>query len=147
MSIKLTRRNERLIMAGREQVWQAFSQISEWPAWSPGIREINELQPGLAGSSFTLSLSPWGLSITAQARLETVQTGRHLSYVGQKLGIRTRHSFSFLDAGKNTQAVSVEELWGWPLLLLYPFVSLDRLDQAGRLWLQALALKAETGAF
>jgi hypothetical protein len=62
LSITLTRRNERLIMAGREQVWQAFSRISDWPAWSPCIKEINNLRPGLAGSSFTLSLSPWGLS-------------------------------------------------------------------------------------
>jgi hypothetical protein len=63
------------------------------------------------------------------------------------LGISTRHSISFLDAGKNTQAVSVEELWGWPLLLLRPFICLDRLNQAGQLWLQALAHKAETGVY
>ena len=143
MSIKLTLQNERLIMARRPEVWRAFSQISQWPQWNPWVKQMLEIKPLLAGSSFELSLAPLGLHFSAPARLEEVVVNQRLSYSGAWLGIRTRHSFSFWDKGACTQVVSLEEIWGWPLVFLRPFVSLQRLNQASQLWLKSLAERAE----
>ena len=143
MSVSLTLRNERLIRARPEKVWLVFSRITDWPSWNPQVDQVSRVLPGLTGSRFSLSLSPLGLPMRVQAELEQVLEGRLVSYRGQWLGIETRRSFSFLEVGGGTQVVSLEELWGWPLILMRPFISLEGLNRAAQDWLESLAARAE----
>jgi len=60
-----------ILAAPREDVWKAIYAIESWPAWWPGVRSVEQLEPGDADGIGALYGHEWRSVIPYPVRFET----------------------------------------------------------------------------
>lgn len=132
-------KQEILIDAPLETVWQLESDIAHWADWNPEISASaleGDLRPGTV-----LRWKAAGFSIAAT--LDVVEPPHRLIWTGKSFGSRAEDAWRFeATAQGGTRVIEQDSLWGWMPRLMSLF---DRhwLDKALTKSLQALKAQAE----
>ena len=131
-------REEVVVKAPPETVWDVISKIDEWPRWNADIKEAR-IEGDLApGTSFTWKAGPG----TIRSTLREVDRPHVLGWTGRTMGIPAIHVYRLEQADGQTRVV-LEESWNGVLsrLLRKPFQK--TLDKAVRDGLRAVKTEAE----
>jgi uncharacterized protein YndB with AHSA1/START domain len=110
-------RQEILIAAPVEKVWNLQTDIDRWHEWQPDVQSA-KLDGKLAAGT-TFRWKAMGLGITSQ--LHTVEPPRRVGWTGDSLGMHAIHNWTFEPHVDGTRVVTEESLSGWMPRLLKLF--------------------------
>lgn len=134
----VVQRQEIVIKAPAERVWQVLSDIEDWPQWQSEITEA-KLEGGLAeGSVFKWKAG--GLSFTSQ--LHTVQADTALGWTGKTFGASAVHNWWIIPQDESTLVKVEESLQGFFPSLMKGKFNRD-LEKGMRKSLEELKAEAE----
>jgi len=104
-----------VINASASRVWQVLSDVPNWPAWFPGVKNIHLVAD--VGPEVTFTWENGGSEI--KSTFAVVNPGKELSWTGTSFGAKAidRHVLEVLDI--NRTRVFNEESMGGPLLTLF----------------------------
>lgn len=100
---------EILIESSINKVWNAVSDVQNWPSWQKDVSTVQLFGTLQAGSRF--QWKAMGMSITSQ--LQTVEINKVIGWTGKSIGMQAVHYWYFEKSGSNTKVTSKESLSGW----------------------------------
>ena len=107
-------REEILIDASTEEVWEIHSNIDGWSDWNADIAE-SKLEGTLSmGAIFNWKSKRMNLTSTIQ----DLEPGVRIGWTGSSIGARARHIWILEQNGKGTHVTTEESLDGWLVSLL-----------------------------
>jgi len=107
-------REEILIDASPEEVWEVHSDINSWSDWNADI-EVSKLDGTLSmGAIFNWKSKGMNLTSTIQ----DLEPGVRIGWTGSSRGARARHIWTLEQNGKGTNVTTEESLEGWLVSLL-----------------------------
>lgn len=120
-----------LIAAPVSEVWAALADLRAYPRWNPvlSLRPWRGAQLG-AGRRAWLSLKLRRVPLFVPVRVEVVDPGRELAWVGGPRGVlRGRHFFTLREVEAGTELTHGEDFDGLLLPLMWPAMAgqLERL--------------------
>jgi uncharacterized protein YndB with AHSA1/START domain len=127
------RRNQ-VIAATPDLVWAVLSDLSHWPDWNPGVRNMRLDGPVARGTEFHWT----GGGHPIHSRLETVLPLHEIAWTGRAPGIRARHAWVLTPERTGTR-VSTEEDFEGPLARMMPRTITRAIEKALEQGLDALA--------
>jgi uncharacterized protein YndB with AHSA1/START domain len=131
-------RDEILINAPIERIWDIQTDVSAWPSWQPDVDGAQSDGPLAVGSVFRWQTA--GLDITST--VQEVDAPRRIVWGGPAQGIVAVHVWT-LDPQEDAVLVKTEESWeGEPVEAQVETLQ-GALDKSLRDWLQNLKRKAE----
>lgn len=134
-------RDEILINAPIQTIWDIQTDVTGWPAWQPDVDGAEADGPLEVGSVFRWQTA--GLDITSTVR--EIDAPRRIAWGGPAQGIVAVHVWT-LDAREDGVLVHTEESWeGEPVLAQVEMLQ-AALDGSLREWLQNLKRAAEDRA-
>ena len=86
------------INAPLQNVWDVFSDISNWDEWNPVCRECRFIEGNslVKGACISFELSPVVLPIRISPVVEHCEPGRKVVWSGSRMGIHAEHEFYFI---------------------------------------------------
>jgi len=128
-----------------ERVWAVFQDLPGWPKWNPATPSATWLTEGQwrRGARMQLTLRLKGRRMTVRSEVVTIEPNRRVTWVGRRLGVVERHSFTFEADGDGTRVTTVETFSGPLLFLVRLLMSPTRLQAMLVQWLEALRAKAQ----
>jgi len=125
--------------------WRIFCDVAGWPRWFPMLEGTRREQVGTfaRGERMTLRLVFRGRGVDVPVRIEEVQEGRRIRWIGRNLGVTGDHSFSVEAHGEATRFTSEEVFTGLPLRLL-PKRLFEELERETLLGLERFRALAES---
>ena len=134
-------RDEILIRAPIQTVWDIQTDVAAWPSWQPDVDGAQADGPLAVGSVFRWQTG--GLDITST--VEEVDAPRRIVWGGPAQGIVAVHVWT-LEPQEDGVLVHTEESWeGEPVTAQLETMQ-GLLDQSLRAWLENLKRTAEAGA-
>jgi len=127
------------------RVWAVFEDLPAWPKWNPATPNAKWLTEGLwrRGARMEITFRLGSKRMTIQPEIVAVEPNRRVTWVGRRVGITARHTFTFEAEEEGTRVTTVETFSG-PLLLLYRLVMpAARIRTMFVRWLEALKAEAE----
>jgi hypothetical protein len=99
-----------------ERLWDILQDVKSWPEWQGTSFVEPPAAPLQKGSTFTAELGGhnWSVTVTEADR------PNRLVWAGRQMGLKVVHEWEFAEAGGRTQAVSRDNMSGWPLLFARP---------------------------
>src|SRR3954469_25466596 len=75
--------------------WALFSDVAGWPRWFPLLEAAQRARAGelAPGESIVLRLTFAGRGIDVPVRVEEVEPGRRVRWIGRNLGVTGDHQF------------------------------------------------------
>jgi len=131
-------RDEILIAAPLEIVWNVQTNISSWPTWQPEVETASIDGPLAVGTVFHWQTS--GLSITST--IQEVEPLRRIVWSGPAQGIEAVHVWTLTPDEKGVR-VHTEESWDGELVRSQLVPMQRALDQSLKAWLENLKRMAE----
>jgi uncharacterized protein YndB with AHSA1/START domain len=132
-------RQQVLINASPEKVWQLLSDINHWSAWQPGISSAV-----LDGALIPGSIFRWksgGTRIVSQ--LQEVEPHRRLGWTGKAMGAIAKHLWILEPQNGGVLVRTEESFEGWVVVLLRGMMQ-KTLDTSLQAWLAQLKKTAES---
>jgi uncharacterized protein YndB with AHSA1/START domain len=127
-------RRSRVIAAPADLVWSVLSDLSSWPDWNPGVRNMRLLGPLARGTVFRWT----GGGLPIRSQLETVLPEREIAWTGRAPGIRARHAWYLTPESGGTRVMTEEDFTGL-LARLMPNKMANTIETALDQGLDALA--------
>jgi uncharacterized protein YndB with AHSA1/START domain len=134
-------RDEILISAPIQTVWDVQTDIAGWPSWQRDVDGAQAHGPLAAGSVFTWQTA--GLDITST--VEEVDAPRRIVWGGPAQGIVAVHVWT-LDEHDGSVLVRTAESWEGDPVSAQPEPMQAALDASLRAWLENLKREAEERA-
>ena len=109
LNAPLTGRQEILIDAPIERVWEMQTDIENWPKWQKEVtfaKLDGDLRPGT-----TFKWKAMGVNITSV--LQEVVENESIGWSGRSIGMRAAHIWRFERQGNGTKVITEESLSGW----------------------------------
>src|SRR3954469_22163108 len=131
-------RDEILISAPIQTVWDVQTDIAGWPSWQRDVDGAQAHGPLAAGSVFTWQTA--GLDITST--VEEVDAPRRIVWGGPARGFEAIHVWT-LDERAGGVLVHTEESWEGPPVEAQPDALQGALDESLHKWLENLKRTAE----
>ena len=134
-------RDEILIYAPIEKIWEIQTDVAEWPSWQPDVDGAQAEGALEVGSVFRWQTA--GLDITST--VEEVDAPRRIVWGGPARGIVAVHVWT-LDAREDGVLVRTEESWEGEPVTAQAETLQGALDGSLRTWLENLKRTAEGSA-
>lgn len=128
------------IHAPRSHVWAILSDLSEWPAWNPGVARVTVLGSPAAGIHFEWVAG--GLFI--RSRIELFDAPHAIGWTGAAPLIWAHHVYRLTELGDGATLVETEESFSGLFARVLPGVARRMMDRALTGGLEALKTAAET---
>lgn len=109
---------EIVIQAPPDTVWNALTDIPQWPGWQPDVTAAK-----LEGDLSVGSVFHWkakGLNITSVIR--EIESQNRIGWTGDSIGMQAVHLWKLEPLGNDTRVITEESLSGWFPRLLKIFV-------------------------
>lgn len=132
-------RDEILISAPIQTIWNIQTDVSAWPSWQPDVDRAEADGPLAVGSVFRWQTA--GLDITST--VEEVDAPRRIVWGGPAQGITAVHVWTF-DEQAGGVRVSTAESWQGDAVAAQPEAMQAALDDSLRTWLENLKRAAES---
>lgn len=132
-------REERLVAAPAERVWERLTGFDRWAAWHPGIAFAvlrGELAPGSA-----LHWRADGMRIAS--RIVEVERGRRAGWTLRTLGARGYQRWILEPLGEGRTRVTLEESWEGPVVHVLGRTLRRTLVRSRSVWLDRLRSRSE----
>ena len=112
-------REDIVVRAPLETVWNTFSCLEDWGSWNNVCRTCTiDTGEGLEqGTCFSFTVRPYNLPIRISPTVTHCDPGRKVVWAGSRLGIRAEHTFLFEEKDGAVTVTSIEEFSGSLLLL------------------------------
>jgi hypothetical protein len=97
-----------------KEVWNILVNISQWPKWNDGVKDVH-----IAGDVKTGTEFRWisnGMKI--RSRIEKVEEPNRIVWSGRTMGIRAVHSWVLAEQGNQTEVSTEESFEGLIVRLL-----------------------------
>jgi hypothetical protein len=134
-------RDEILIEAAIESVWEIQTNVAEWPSWQPEVNSAEAEGPLEVGSAFRWQTA--GLDITST--VEEIDPPRRIAWSGAAQGIVAVHVWTFEPWNEGTFVRTAESWEGEPVTANVETLQ-GALDGSLRAWLENLKRVAEEQA-
>jgi uncharacterized protein YndB with AHSA1/START domain len=134
-------RNELLIKASPERVWDVLTYLDAWPSWYRACKWVRRDEATGDKTSFRWKAHP----VELRSRVVEAERGRSFSFTSEAAGLRALRTFTLRPSpdGAGTVVVAHETQWG-PLPWLGRAYLGPRLSGADQVWLADLARATET---
>lgn len=130
-------KQEIIIHAPIELVWETLADIGGWPEWYTGVSIKKQPEKYEVGRYFVWKQN--GARI--KSRLAKIDKPHHLAWIGSVKWIKAVHVWKLLEIEKRKTRVMVEESMQGFLVSL--FMNRETLHKALHLWLNLLKIRAE----
>lgn len=131
-------RQQIVIHAPVETVWQVFSNVNNWPEWQKEI-PVSKIDSTFSeGASFNWKSN----GLTIRSTLHTVKPNEEAGWSGPAFGAFAIHTWHFTEQGDSTLVVVNESMEGW-LVTLFKKRFQSGLDSSIIYWLKALKAESE----
>jgi uncharacterized protein YndB with AHSA1/START domain len=134
-------RDEILIQAPIETIWDIQTNVAEWPSWQPDVDGVQTEGPLEPGSEFRWQTA--GLDITST--VEEIDAPRRIVWGGPAQGIVAVHVWTFEPKDDGVLVRTAESWDGEPVTAQRETLQ-GALDGSLRAWLENLKRTAETKA-
>jgi uncharacterized protein YndB with AHSA1/START domain len=134
-------RDEILISAPIQTIWDIQTDVASWPSWQPEVDGAEADSPLTVGSVFRWQTA--GLAITST--VEEIEPPRRIVWGGPAQGIVAVHVWT-LDEQDDGVLVKTAESWEGDPVTAQPEALQAALDRSLRNWLEYLKRAAERGA-
>ncbi|MCB9555374.1 MAG: SRPBCC family protein [Deltaproteobacteria bacterium] len=131
-------RDDILIAAPLELVWQLHCDVDNWANWQPDISRAKLDTPLAIGASFTWKAGPAAIA----SRIEAFEPQRTMGWSGKAMGARALHVWHFDRRGDQTYVETAESLEGL-VIRMAGRKAQAMLEKTCRRWLEALKAEAE----
>ncbi|WP_067549402.1 SRPBCC family protein [Algoriphagus sanaruensis] len=108
---------EIVIASSPEKVWDALTQINEWPSWQSDVTEAKIQGPVVPGAIFTWRAG----GISFQSEIHTAKTPNFLGWTGKTIGAYAVHNWTLSEFDGQTLVQVEESLEGFLPSLLKGF--------------------------
>lgn len=116
-SAPLHARQDILIAAPLEHVWNLQTDINRWQEWQPDVASAKLEGPLKSGTVFRWKAA--GLGITST--LQHVEPMQRIGWTGDSLGMKAVHNWTFQPEANGTRVTTEESITGWLARLLKLF--------------------------
>ena len=130
-------KQEIVIDAPIEKVWESLADIGEWPEWYTGTTVRKPPRKVEPGQSFSWQTD----DVRIRSRLAKVEKPYTLTWTGSVFWIKAVHVWKLKKLERNKTKVTVEEsMQGF---LISQFMTKGKLHKALNLWMNLLKIRAE----
>lgn len=134
----VVQRNQILIEASPEQVWEVLTNINQWPVWNKKITKASLAQSLSNGSQFAWKVN--GANI--RSTLHTVEPTQAFGWSGKGFGASAIHNWYLEKQGNGTLVKVEESMEGWLISLFKGKMNRD-LAKDMQHWLEVLKMECE----
>jgi uncharacterized protein YndB with AHSA1/START domain len=127
-----------VVAAAPAQVWAVLTDINNWAAWQPNIKQPRLNGPLQPGTTFDWKSGGAGIHST----LHTVAPAHEFGWTGKSFGVSAIHNWTLVPVPGGTQ-VTVEESMQGLLATLFNGILNRGLAKGTRQWLELLKAEAE----
>ncbi len=131
-------RDEILVAAPLEKVWETHTDINGWSDWNKDISHSNLREPLAVGATFQWETA--GMKIAST--IGEILPHKKIGWSGETNGIMGIHVWHFADENGATR-VRTEESWSGEPVAAQIDATQKALDQSLRSWLESLKSEAE----
>lgn len=113
-SAPVLQKNEILINAEPEEIWEVLTDIRRWPHWNTKISNIHVPRELVPNSNFTWKTN----GNTIRSEVHTMIRNQSFGWKGRTFGARAVHNWYLESTGRGTIVRVEESMNGWLIVLM-----------------------------